>query len=235
MVSDKKHGISVVLPCLNEEETVGQSIEKALKGIKETGIPGEVIVADNGSTDRSGEVSKKFGARVVRVTKKGYGAALKGGFEQAKYHIFVMGDADDTYDFREIPKLYQKMNEGYDLVSGNRLKGNIDPLAMPWLHRYIGVPVLSLALNIFFPSHIWDGHCGMRMFSQKAYQKMKLKSDGMEFASEMLIRAVQEKLRTVEIPISYGQRHNKSYSKLNTFRDGFRHLLLILDFAFGKR
>jgi glycosyltransferase involved in cell wall biosynthesis len=224
----KKHSISVVLPCLNEEETVTESIKKALLGIEKTGCDGEVIVADNGSTDQSAAVAKKAGARVVSVTEKGYGAALMGGFAHAKGDIFVMGDADDTYDFREIALLYEKLQEGYDLVSGNRLKGNIDPEAMPWIHRFVGVPALTFALNVFFPTNIYDAHCGMRMFTREAYERLRLFSPGMEFASEMLIRARRIGLRMCEVPISYGQRHTKSYSKLNTFRDGFRHLALIL-------
>ncbi len=229
----KKHSISVVLPCLNEEETLAASIQKAKEGIKNTGLSGEVIVADNGSTDTSITIAQKQGAKVVRVQEKGYGAALMGGFAQAVGDIFVMGDADDTYDFREIPLLYEKLEQGADFVSGNRLKGNIDPKAMPWIHRYVGVPFLTVALNIFFHTGIDDTHCGMRMFTREAYKKMNLRSPGMEFASEMLMRASQVKLNIAEVPISYGVRHNKSYSKLNTFRDGFQHLFLILRFAFG--
>jgi len=229
----KVHSISVVLPCLNEEETLAASIKKAFEGIKNTGLDGEVVIADNGSQDNSIAVAKKAGARVIEVPIRGYGAAIMAGIEEAEGDILVMGDSDDTYDFREIPLLYSKFEQGYDLVSGNRLKGNIDPLAMPFIHRYVGVPVLTCILNMFFWTHIWDGHCGMRMFSRLAYEKMKLKSPGMEFASEMLMRASQEKLKMTEVPISYGQRHNKSYSKLNTFRDGFRHLWLILEYAFG--
>ncbi len=229
----KVHSISVVLPCLNEEETLTASIKKAFEGIKNSELEGEVIIADNGSHDNSVAVAKKAGARVVEVPKRGYGAAIMAGIEESKGDLIVMGDSDDTYDFREIPLLYKKLEEGYDLVSGNRLKGNIDPLAMPFIHRYVGVPVLTCILNLFFWTGVWDGHCGMRIFSKEAYKKMNLKSPGMEFASEMLMRASQEKLKMAEVPISYGQRHNKSYSKLNTFRDGFRHLWLIIEYAIG--
>ncbi len=224
--------ISVVLPCLNEEDTLESVVKKALIGIEKTGLKGEVIVADNGSVDHSAEVAKKAGARVVSVKERGYGAALMGGFKEAKGDIFVMGDADDTYDFREIPLLYKKLKEGYEFVSGNRLTGNIDPLAMPWIHRYVGVPILSAFLNLFFFTGIHDGHCGMRMFTKDAYTRMKLVSPGMEFASEMLMKGRIVGLTMVEVPITYGQRHNKSYSKLNTFRDGFRHLALILTYAY---
>ncbi|OGY46190.1 MAG: hypothetical protein A2840_02525 [Candidatus Buchananbacteria bacterium RIFCSPHIGHO2_01_FULL_47_11b] len=233
MQNTKKHSISVVLPCLNEEETLGASIEKAKEGITRAGLNGEVIIADNGSQDHSVEVAKKAGARVVEVKRRGYGAALMGGFAAAKGDLLVMGDADDTYDFREIPLLYKKYLEGYDFVSGNRLKGNIDPKAMPFIHRYIGVPALTLALNLFFWTGIWDGHCGLRLFSKKAYLLMRLNSPGMEFASEMLMKTKKAGLKMAEVPVSYGSRHTKSYSKLNTFRDGFRHLGLILAYAFG--
>lgn len=228
------HSISVILPCLNEEETLTLTIRKALEGIRKTGFPGEVIVADNRSTDHSSDVAKKAGAKVVLIKQKGYGAALMGGFTHASGDIFVMGDADDTYDFREIPLLYNKLQEGYDFVSGNRLTGNIDPLAMPWIHRYVGVPVLTFILNIFFNTGIHDGHCGMRMFTKHAYEKMILESSGMEFASEMLMKAKHVGLSMAEVPITYGRRHTKSYSKLNTFRDGFRHLALILRIAMNR-
>lgn len=227
------HTISVVLPCLNEEKTLAASIHKAKAGIAKTKLSGEVIVADNGSKDHSMAVAKKAGARVVEIKKKGYGAALMGGFAAAKGDILVMGDADDTYDFREIPLLYTKLQEGFDFVSGNRLKGKLDPLAMPWLHQHIGVPALTLALNLFFPTGIWDGHCGFRMFTRSAYDAMRLNKTGMEYASEMLIKARMAGLRMAEAPIRYGARHTKSYSKLNTFRDGFRHLWLIGQYALG--
>lgn len=227
----KKDKISVVLPCLNEEETVGDSVKKAKEGIEKLGLAGEVIVVDNDSTDKSAKIAKKAGARVIKEKKKGYGRALRAGFKKARSNILVMGDADDTYDFREVPILYLKLKAGNDLVSGNRLKGNIDPEAMPFIHRYLGVPALSFILNLFFLTEIGDGHCGMRMFTKKAYQKMKLRCSGMEFASEMLIRGKQIGLKMAEVPISYGKRHTKSYSKLNSIRDGFRHLFFILKCA----
>ena len=232
---EKSHYISIVLPCLNEEETLASSIQKAKKGIELSGVEGEVIVGDNGSVDHSAEIGRKQGAKVISVPQKGYGAALMAGFKVSKGDILVMGDADDTYDFRETSLLYKKMLQGFEFVSGNRLRGNIDPKAMPWIHRYVGVPALTMALNLFFRTGINDTHCGMRMFTKKGYEKMGLKSPGMEFASEILMRAKQVGLSMAEVPISYGQRHNKSYSKLNTFRDGFRHLKLILEFAFGLK
>lgn len=229
----KEDKISVVLPCLNEEETVAQAIKKAKIGIKRLNLPGEVIVVDNGSQDNSVSVAKKAEAKVIQEKKRGYGATLMSGFRNASGSILVMGDADDTYNFREIPLLYRQIQNGYDFISGNRLRGKIDPEAMPLIHRYLGVPILTFVLNCFFPTGIGDGHCGMRLFKKTLYEKMKLRYPGMEFASEMLIRAKQVGAKMVEVPISYGKRHTKSYSKMRSFHDGFRHLKLILRFAFG--
>lgn len=231
----EKHSLSLVIPCLNEAETLAESVRRGAEGIRKCGITGEVIVADNGSTDDSAKIAKKAGARVISVAERGYGAALMAGFSAAKGNLLAMGDADNTYDFRELPLLYRKYSEGYDFVSGNRLNREMEPGAMPWLHQYIGVPVLTFALNVFFPTGVWDGHCGMRLLSANSYQRLGLRSPGMEFASEMLIRSSQEGLRMTQVPIRYGARHTKSYSKLNTFRDGFRHLWLILRAAAENR
>lgn len=233
--SHKNHSLSLVIPCLNEAETLAESVRRGLEGIRECGISGEVIVADNGSTDDSAKIAKKAGARVISVPERGYGAALMAGFSVAKGDLLAMGDADNTYDFRELPILYRKFLEGYDFVSGNRLNRLMEQGAMPWLHQYIGVPVLTLVLNIFFPTGVWDGHCGMRLFHADAYRRLGLCTPGMEFASEMLIRFSQEGMRMTQVPIRYGARHTKSYSKLNTFRDGFRHLWLILRAAAENR
>lgn len=226
--SRSDHFLTLVLPCLNEAETLSESVRRGLEGIRACGIEGEVIVADNGSTDASAEIARKAGARVVFVPQRGYGAALAAGFAAAKGDLLAMGDADNTYDFRELPSFYAKYLAGYEFISGNRLNSQMESGAMPWLHQFIGVPALTLFLNIFFPTGIWDGHCGMRLFSRSGYERLELRSPGMEFASEMLIRASQEQLRMTQVPIRYGARHTKSYSKLNTFRDGFRHLWLIL-------
>ena len=234
MSKQKKDFISVVLPCLNEEPTIAACVEKAIEGMKKAGVEGEVVVADNGSTDRSKEVAEKAGARVVDVNEKGYGAAIMGGIAKAKGNILVMGDADDTYDFRQIPVFYHYISRGFDFVSGNRLVADIADDAMPWLHRYIGVPALSWILNLFFRTGIRDCHCGFRMFTKEANDKMNLQGPGMEYASEMLMKAKIVGLQMVEVPIRYDARVNQEYSKLNTFRDGFRHLFLILGFAVGN-
>ena len=190
------------------------------------GIEYEIIVADNGSTDRSVEISEGLGARIVTVEDRGYGACLRGGITAARGKYIIMGDADDTYDFSEIGKFVQLLREGYDLVIGSRFRGKIMPGAMTWSHRHIGNPVLSRMLRRFFGGSISDAHCGLRAFTKEAYYLMDLHTTGMEFASEMVIHALKKGLKITEVPITYYPRRGQS--KLSSFRDAWRHIRFML-------
>lgn len=220
--------VSVVMPCLNEEATIGECIAKALRALDKHSICGEVVIADNGSTDRSIEIAASFDqrVRVVHQSQRGYGAAYLKGFAEAQGRYIVMGDSDNTYDFGELERFLGPLRNGYDLVMGNRFKGQILPGAMPWLHRYVGNPVLSGILNLFFHTGIGDAHCGIRAFRGEALEKMRLQTPGMEFASEMVINAAKAGLRMTEVPITYYPRQGQS--KLRSFRDGWRHLRFML-------
>lgn len=218
--------VSVVMPCLNEEETIGACVSKALQGIQGTGLPGEVIVSDNGSTDRSVEIATGLGARVIHQPERGYGNAYRAGFDAARGKYIIMGDSDDTYDFTQIPEFVQKLREGNEYVLGSRFEGEILPGAMPWLHRYIGNPVLTGLLNFLFGLRSSDAHSGFRAFTKDAYRRMRLQTTGMEFASEMVINAARAKLKVAEVPITYYPRGGES--KLRSFRDGWRHLRFML-------
>ena len=220
--------VSVVMPCLNEEETLGTCIEKAQNTLVALGVVGEVIIADNGSTDASVEIAEQLGASVVHQPTRGYGAAYLAGFAAAQGQYIVMGDSDNTYNFTDLERFLTPLHDGYDLVIGNRFKGEILPGAMPWANRYIGNPILSGMLRILFGTTISDSHCGMRAFNREAYQRMKLKTIGMEFASEMVIKALQENLKILEIPITYHPRAGDS--KLNAFRDAWRHIIFMLKY-----
>lgn len=223
--------VSAVIPCLNEEQTLALCIQKAFLGFAELGIQGEVVVADNGSTDRSVEIARKLGARVIHERRKGYGAALLRGITEAHGEIIVMADADDSYDWTAIAPFVRKVREGYDLVMGNRFQGGIMAGAMPRLHRYLGNPVLSLIARIAFRTKIGDFHCGMRAFTRTAFERMQLKTTGMEFATEMVANASHQGLRIAEIPIVlYPDKRNRP-PHLRSFRDGWRHLRFILTYA----
>lgn len=222
--------VSIVIPCLNEENSIGIVVEKAWRAIDMMGVTGEVIVADNGSTDRSVEIALSKGARVVHVTQKGYGNALRGGIEAAKGKIIVIGDADDSYDFLEAPKLVAKIKEGYDLVVGSRFKGEILPGAMPWTSK-IGNPIMTTTLNLLFRVNTSDSQSGMRAFTKEAYQKMQLQATGMEFASEMLIKAGKAKLKVAEVPIKLHPDKRGRPPHLRPIRDGWRHLKLMLTYS----
>jgi glycosyltransferase involved in cell wall biosynthesis len=226
--------LSIVMPCLNEAETLAACIAKAQRGIEAAGVRGEVIVADNGSTDGSLELAEKHGARVVRVAEKGYGNALRGGVEAARGRWLLMGDADDSYDFAETPRFVGKLREGCDLVMGCRLPaggGTILPGAMPWKNRWLGNPVLSFVGRLFFRTPIRDFHCGLRALTRAAYERLELKTTGMEFASEMVLKASIFGLRVAEVPITLHPDGRSRPPHLLPWRDGWRHLRFMLIYS----
>lgn len=218
--------VSVVIPCLNEEQCIEKCVVKAIHSFNKAGLNGEVIVVDNGSTDRSVEIAGKAGAVVISEQAKGYGSALRRGIEEAKGRFIVMADGDDTYDFLETAKFVELLRKGNDLVMGSRFKGQILPGAMTWSHRYVGNPILSGMLRVFFGGGVSDAHCGLRAFTKEAYRRMDLHTTGMEFASEMVIHALKKKLKIAEIPITYYPRQGES--KLSSFRDAWRHIRFML-------
>jgi len=223
--------VSAVMPCLNEERTIGLCVEKAFRSFAALRIRGEVVVADNGSTDGSVEIARKLGARVVHEPRKGYGSALLRGIEESRGEIVLMADADDSYDWSSIEPFIRKIREGNDLVMGNRFKGGIMRGAMPKLHRYIGNPVLSFIGRSAFRINVGDFHCGMRAFTRRAFERMQLQAPGMEFATEMVANAAHQGLRIAEIPIVlYPDKRNRA-PHLRSFRDGWRHLRFILTYA----
>ena len=223
--------VSVVIPCLNEANSIGYCVEKAIGAFQTAGLRGEVVVGDNGSTDGSIEIAEKLGARVVHAEQKGYGAALQAGIAASHGAFIVMGDADDSYDFAEVPRFVEAWRKGNDVVMGNRFKGEIKPGAMPWHHKYIGNPVLSGVLNVLFHANIGDSHCGMRGFTRAIYEKMDLRSTGMEFASEFVIKATQLDAKITEIPITLWKDKRGRPPHLRSFRDGWRHLRFMLLYA----
>jgi glycosyltransferase involved in cell wall biosynthesis len=223
--------VSVVIPCLNEANSLGICIEKARKAFAEASLRGEVVVADNGSTDGSIEIAQRAGARVVPVAQRGYGSALKAGIRAAHGAFIVMGDADDSYDFSEVPRFVEEWRKGSEVVMGNRFEGEIKPGAMPWHHKYIGNPGLTALLNLLFRSGIGDSHCGMRGFTREVFERMDLRSSGMEFASEFVIKAAQIGAKTSEIPITLWKDKRGRPPHLRSFRDGWRHLRFMLLYA----
>lgn len=220
--------LSVVIPCLNEEKTIGICIDKCFDMFEKMGIQGEVIVSDNGSSDRSIEIAEEKGARVCHCEEKGYGITLRTGFNNASGKYILMADADDSYDFRQIDKFYNKIQEGYDMVMGTRLNGIIHKGAMPFLHRYLGTPVLTMLVNILWGLKITDSQCGMRIFKKESLDKVQLKCDGMEFATELLTKAASEKWLITEIPIEFFKDGRSGKPHLRPWRDGLRHLRLII-------
>jgi glycosyltransferase involved in cell wall biosynthesis len=218
--------VSIIIPCMNEEKTIGVCIKKALSALGKENWDGEIIISDN-STDNSREIAKKLGAKVVIPENKGYGNAFLEGFWHAKGKYILLADADDTYDLSEMPKFLKPLmaNEA-DFVTGTRLKGDIKKGSMPWLHRYIGNPILTSILNELFKTNLSDSHCGMRSITREAFDKLDLKSEGMEFASEMIIEAARKKLRILEVPITYYPRLTPS--KLHSWGDGWRHLRFMM-------
>jgi len=218
--------VTVVLPCLNEEKTIGVCIDKIKEVFAQEGLRGEIIVADNGSVDRSAEIAASKGALIVRESQRGYGAAYLAGLAQARGRYIVIGDSDNTYDFLDIPKFIRPLEQGYDFVIGSRFKGAIKNGAMSWTHRYIGNPILSGICRLFFSTRLSDIHCGMRSFTLEAFRKMELLTLGMEFATEMVVAALQKGLRIYEVPISYYPREGKS--KLMPLADAWRHIRFML-------
>jgi glycosyltransferase involved in cell wall biosynthesis len=223
--------LSIVMPCLNEAETLATCIRKARAAIDNTGVTGEVIVADNGSTDGSQRIAEEEGARVVRVENKGYGSALIGGICAARGRYVVMGDADDSYDFSSLKPFLEKLREGADLVMGNRFKGGIAPGAMPVLHRYLGNPVLSWLGRLFFDIEVRDFHCGLRGFDREQILALNLRTTGMEFASEMVVRASLERYAITEVPTTLSPDGRSRAPHLRTWRDGWRHLSFLLMYS----
>jgi len=217
--------VSVVIPCLNEAENIETCVSAALEAIRSMGVVGEVVVADNDSEDDSARLAERAGARVVIERRRGYGSAYLAGFAASEGRYIVMADADLTYDFNEIPRFVAELEKGAEMVIGDRMD-NIQPGAMPWLHQYIGNPILTGLLNLFFRTGISDAHCGMRAVRRDVLPRLDLRTTGMEFASEMVIRASKEKLKIAEFPIEYHPRGGES--KLSSFRDGWRHLRFLL-------
>jgi glycosyltransferase involved in cell wall biosynthesis len=223
--------LSIIMPCLNEAETLGKCIKKASAFIESENISGEVLISDNGSTDGSMEIAVMNGARLVHTEQKGYGAALQNGIDSAKGTYVIMGDADDSYDFSNLMPFVNELRKGCDLVMGNRFKGGIKTGAMPFLHRYIGNPVLSFIVRLFFQIKIGDSHCGLRGFTKEAYNKMNLHTTGMEFASEMVVKAALHKMKIVEVPTTLSPDGRSRPPHLRTWHDGWRHLRFLLMFS----
>jgi len=223
--------VSVVIPCLNEANSLAYCVDKAMKAFQSAGLSGEVVVADNGSTDGSIQIAEQHGARVIRVAERGYGAALRAGIAGARGFFIIMGDADDSYDFTDVPRFVEKLHEGNDIVMGNRFRGEIKPGAMPPLHKYFGNPGLTALLNTLFHAHIGDGYCGMRGFTRSLYDRLDLRSSGMEFALEMVIKSAQIGARIAEIPITLWPDKRGRAPHLRSFRDGWRSLRFMLLYA----
>lgn len=226
--TDEPLEVSVVMPCLNEERTVGRCVEKALQTLQRLGIRGEVLVVDNGSSDGSVAAARQAGARVVEHPQRGYGNALRRGFDESRGRWIVMGDCDESYDFGEVGRFVERLRGGAELVMGNRLGGEIKPGAMPWLHRWIGNPGLTWFLNLLYRTGVSDTHCGLRGFSREACRRMNLRMPGMELASEMVIKASKAGLRIEEIPITLWPDGRGRPPHLRSFRDGWRHLRFML-------
>ena len=220
--------LSVVMPCLNEAETVEVCIAKAQQSLRDLSIVGEVIIADNGSTDGSQEIARRMGARLINVAAKGYGSALMGGIVAARGQYIIMGDADDSYDFVNLGPFVEKLRAGYDLVMGNRFKGGIKPKAMPPLHKYLGNPVLTAIGRVLFRSPCGDFHCGLRGFNKASITKLDLQTTGMEFASEMVVKATLHQQRITEVPTTLSPDGRSRPPHLRSWRDGWRHLRFLM-------
>ena len=223
--------LSIVMPCRNEAVTIGICIDKALAYMQSAGINGEVVIADNASTDDSAKIATTRGARVVAVAELGYGNALQAGINAAEGRFIIMGDADDSYDFSDLDKFVEKLRNGNDLVMGNRFKGGIEAGAMPPLHRYLGNPVLSFVGRLFFQSKVGDFHCGLRGFNREKILELDLSAPGMEFASELVVKASLAEFQIIEVPTTLSKDGRDRAPHLNTWRDGWRHLRFLLLFS----
>ena len=223
--------LTILMPCLNEAETLGVCVDKAMAYLARSGISGEVLIADNGSTDGSQAIATAGGARVVAVPERGYGSALKGGIAAARGRYIIMGDADDSYDFSKLDAFVSQLRAGSDIVMGNRFKGGIGPGAMPFLHRYLGNPVLSFLGRLFFRINVGDFHCGLRGFNTAAVRGLRLETSGMEFASEMVVRASIAGLSIAEVPTTLKKDGRSRPPHLKTWRDGWRHLRFLLVYS----
>ena len=225
---EKPIELTIVMPCLNEAETLKVCIDKAMKYLNDNNISGEVVIGDNGSTDGSQDIARNCGARVVDIPRKGYGSALMGAIQAAQGKYVIMGDSDDSYDFSNLNAYVEKLRDGYDLVMGNRFKGGIAKGAMPFLHYYLGNPVLSFIGKLFFGGGINDFHCGLRGFRQDIVTLLNLQTTGMEFASEMVVKAQINKLKIIEVPTTLSPDGRSRPPHLRTWRDGWRHLRFLL-------
>jgi glycosyltransferase involved in cell wall biosynthesis len=223
--------LSIVMPCLNEAETLANCIRKARIYIERSGVSAEIVIGDNGSTDGSQEIAAGLGARVVPVSIRGYGAALRGAIAAAHGRYCIVGDSDGSYDFEHLDNFVQKLREGYDLVMGNRFKGRAEKGAMPWKNRYIGNPILSAIGIILFRARIGDFHCGIRGFSKSAFQRMDLRTTGMEFASEMVIKATMMEMKIAEVAVTLAHAGRSRPPHLRPYRDGWRHLRFMLMYS----
>jgi glycosyltransferase involved in cell wall biosynthesis len=225
---EKPIELTIVMPCLNEAETLKVCIDKAMKYLNDNNISGEVVIGDNGSTDGSQDIARGCGARIVDIPRKGYGSALMGAIQAAKGKYVIMGDSDDSYDFSNLNAYLEKLRDGYDLVMGNRFKGGIAKGAMPFLHYYLGNPVLSFIGKLFFGGGVNDFHCGLRGFRQDIVTVLNLQTTGMEFASEMVVKAQINKLKIIEVPTTLSVDGRTRPPHLRTWRDGWRHLRFLL-------
>ena len=234
-MKQEKNGLSILMPCLNEEKSVGICIEKAFQFLKENEVCGEVIVADNSSTDHSAEIARQLGARVITVAEQGYGAALLAGITAANYAYIIMGDSDDSYNFREIRPFYDSLREGADIVIGNRFLGGIESGAMPFLHRYFGNPFLSGLGKLLYGVKISDFHCGLRGARKEVLLSLGLCTTQMEFASEMIVKAALAKVKMKEIPCKLYKDKRGRKSHLRSFRDGIRHFFFLIHPAWYEK
>lgn len=220
--------VSVVIPCLNEEETLQNVLGRVSQALSELGVSSEIILADNGSHDQSVEIAKTYATRIVHVKEKGYGSALHAGINEAQGEYVIFGDADASYDFSYIPRFFALLEEGNDLVIGSRMTGVMEQGAMPLLHRYVGTPILTLLINSIYGLHISDSNSGMRGLRASAYKQLSLKSDGMEYVSEMLIRASFLRMKIAEFPMDFFKDKRSKPPHLRTWRDGMRNMIEIL-------